>query len=373
MTNPETPTQSIPQTEDQLTFHPDHITPQTFHALLSLYPKTVEKAYSNKIRTKQSKTKTKASSKRKADTDTDTDTGPNLENYISEETNRYIQLDKWRYETLPRILAERAEESVSKGEGKSLHLLKEELIGLMEWKLKHGINRPMLKGMIKSNPETTIKKSTTAASALLPSASNLKSSSDSIASEFPKSSLEALTTPLRGVGPATASLILSVLSIASRSQEKQNQNQNHVEEVPFYSDDVYLWVCLLDYPGMPERKGEKVKYKKDSGELIARYDVKEYRELWEKTRELRERVNLVSEDGDGGEGGEGGGGISLIDVERVAYVLRNIGVSGYYDRVPGVVSGAVDGPDVVKNEVDERILAEKSEVGEGRRSKRVRK
>ncbi|KAJ5145507.1 uncharacterized protein N7515_000071 [Penicillium bovifimosum] len=290
--------------QDEFTFHPDHITPQTFDTLLSLYPKTVEQAYSHKIRQKRSKSK---STKRKTDTDTNTNTNTNTNlDHITEETNKYIELDKWRYETLPDILAKRAEE-------KGPYLLKEELVNLMDWKLKHGVSRPMLMGMIKSNTDSTIEKSTATAFATLP-----------VTEEFPKSSLDALTTPLRGVGPATASLVLSVASIP----------RGDGQEVPFYSDDVYLWVCCMDYPGM--KKG-------GNGELIAKYDLKEYRELWGATRVLRDRLNLAK-----------GGGISLVDVERVAYVLRNIGVSGY-DWFP------------VEDEV-----VEKSEVGE-RRSKRVKR
>jgi hypothetical protein len=183
----------------------------------------------------------------------------------------------------------------------------------------------MLMSMIKSNTDSTIETSTAAAFAALPAAG-----------EFPKSSLDALTTPLRGVGPATASLVLSVATISLDG-----------DEVPFYSDDVYLWVCLTEYPGM-EGNGEKVKYKKDSGELIAKYDVKEYRELWGATRVLRDRLNGFVEGGDG----DRKGAVSLIDVERVAYVLRNIGVSGYFDdRVSGE---GKDGEEVGEQEVGEQ-------------------
>jgi hypothetical protein len=119
-------------TKTNLTFHPHHITPQTFHTLLALYPKTVEQAYSQKTRLKQSKAK---GSKRKTDTKSSaaqTTTTDLDENHISEETNKYLQLDKWRYKTLPHILAKRANEN---SPGKGTYLLKEELINLMDWKL----------------------------------------------------------------------------------------------------------------------------------------------------------------------------------------------------------------------------------------------
>ena len=76
----------------------------------------------------------------------------------------------------------------------------------------------MLLGMIKANNESIIEEATAAAFASIP---NSVSSTDDA---FPKASLEALTNPLRGVGPATASLILSVAA-----------GENN--QVPFFSDE----------------------------------------------------------------------------------------------------------------------------------------
>lgn len=152
-------------------------------------------------------------------------------------------------------------------------------------------------GMIKSNPEPLILKCTSSAISLLPSDTP----------EFPKASLDALA-PLRGVGTATASL---VLSIATARDEY---------EVPFYSDDTFFWLCAEEYPG--SETGSK--YKKPNGDLNVKYNANEYRLLWDKAGELQRRLN-----GGIGEGSKDGEGrVRLVDVERVAFVLRNYDVEG---------------------------------------------
>lgn len=151
----------------------------------------------------------------------------------------------------------------------------------------HGHSRPMLMGMIKSNAETLVSTCVSSAVKALPSDRT-----------FPQESLDALL-PLRGVGPATASLILSVLSRGPG-------------EVPFYSDDVYLWVVDGVVPSV---SGSTVS---EAGvELKVKYNLKEYEVLFQKTGEVVERLN-----GDGGR-------VSFLDVEKVAYVLKNIDVSGF--------------------------------------------
>lgn len=156
-------------------------------------------------------------------------------------------------------------------------------------------------GMIKSNPEPLVLKCASSAVSLLPSN----------ASDFPKASLDALA-PLRGVGIATASL---VLSIATAGDEY---------EVPFYSDDTFLWLCAEEYPG--SEKGSK--YKKPNGDLNVKYNANEYRLLWDKVGELQTRLN-----GGIGEGSKDGEGrVRLVDVERVAFVLRNCDVEGDYGQ-----------------------------------------
>jgi ADA HAT complex component 1 len=130
-------------------------------------------------------------------------------------------------------------------------------------------------------------------------------------SAFPKQSLETLTAPLRGVGPATASLILSVAT----------------EAAPFYSDDVFLWLCLGVFPSSAaaaaaedggEKKGGVSKRIRPNGELNVKYNIQEYRELWEAVQRLRARLAAQSSDA-----------VSCADAEKVAFVLRHYNVSVY--------------------------------------------
>ncbi|KUI58695.1 hypothetical protein VP1G_05983 [Cytospora mali] len=80
-------------------------------------------------------------------------------------------------------------------------------------------------------------------------------------------------TKLKGIGPATASLLLAV---------------HDPENVIFFSDEAFYWLCR-------DGKRESIKY-----------NAKEYKELSEKARDLTKRLN-----------------VSAVDVERVAYVLMN--------------------------------------------------
>lgn len=80
-------------------------------------------------------------------------------------------------------------------------------------------------------------------------------------------------TRLRGIGPATASLLLAV-------HDPQN--------VIFFADEAFYWLCN-------QGKRDHIKY-----------NAKEYKELHESSQKLAKRL-----------------GVKAIDVERVAYVLLN--------------------------------------------------
>ncbi|KAL9113978.1 MAG: hypothetical protein Q9187_007551, partial [Circinaria calcarea] len=85
---------------------------------------------------------------------------------------------------------------------------------------------------------------------------------------------------LKGIGPATASLLLSVYD---------------EENVPFFSDELFRWVCW------DEQAGWKRKIK---------YDMKEYGMLWEGVERLREKL---------------GSKVKAVDLEKVAYVCGRLG------------------------------------------------
>ena len=80
-------------------------------------------------------------------------------------------------------------------------------------------------------------------------------------------------TKLKGIGPATASLLLSV---------------HDAERVLFFSDEAYYWLCCGG-------KKESIKYNK-----------KEYAALGESAKELMGRLE-----------------VRAVDVEKVAYVVMN--------------------------------------------------
>lgn len=189
-------------------------------------------------------------------------------------------------------------------------------------------------GMVKSNQTKQITAATSAGLAALPSADPLQEPDQA----FPKPSMDALDK-LRGIGPATSSLILSIATGADKT--------NH--QVPFYSDDAYLWLCLKDFPE-PETEGteqlisgananatskpaKKVsKYKRPNGELNVKYNIAEYRKLWNESWSLWQRLNQAAKEEEDADSSSPST-VSHVDIEKVAYVLRNIAVSGFYQDV----------------------------------------
>ncbi|KAG8159541.1 hypothetical protein KVR01_010178 [Diaporthe batatas] len=131
---------------------------------------------------------------------------------------------------------------------------------LVEWKLKHGKFRPTLMKLVSSNDQAFVRDS--AETAL------------DIYSKNPDASaaIDALTK-LKGIGPATASLLLAV-------HDPQN--------VIFFADEAFYWLCS-------HGKRDHIKY-----------SAKEYRQLLENSQKLARRLS-----------------VKAIDIERVAYVLLN--------------------------------------------------
>lgn len=123
----------------------------------------------------------------------------------------------------------------------------------------HGKFRPSLKGLVQQNSEQFVKETTTAG----------------FSTDSWSGSLDILTK-LRGIGPATAALLLST---------------SDPETLPFFSDELFRWAFWDSKSGAGwDRK--------------IKYSVKEYRELKEKVDELRDRI-----------------GKGAIEAEKVAYVL----------------------------------------------------
>ncbi|EME84352.1 uncharacterized protein MYCFIDRAFT_135169 [Pseudocercospora fijiensis CIRAD86] len=166
-------------------------------------------------------------------------------------------LDKTRYGMRP----------TPPGKTPGAYFTKDQVVTLVEWKLSHGTFRPKLKQLVESNAEHHVVSITR---------SSLTGMADvSISAEQVKATLAALTA-LKGVGPATASLLMSVASPV---------------HVPFFSDELFRWAFYEDAKG----KG---------WDRSIKYTPKEYLELFEKLQQLVNRID-----------------VSAVDAERVAYVL----------------------------------------------------
>ncbi|KAH3671716.1 hypothetical protein OGAPHI_000421 [Ogataea philodendri] len=138
----------------------------------------------------------------------------------------FTELDEWRTTTLSKTLHQRYKDTGI------LWLEKTELAKLMEWKLARGKFRATLEKLIQSNDPDSVKSFTDAAFQVL--VDWTKSRSD--ASEpFPIVVRKAMdhACKLRGVGPATATLILSLSGPALRMSDLG------AHDVPFFSDEVF--------------------------------------------------------------------------------------------------------------------------------------
>ncbi|OAT06090.1 hypothetical protein BDBG_02373 [Blastomyces gilchristii SLH14081] len=366
---------------------PASISRATISFLLSLYPHTIREFYRAKLIAKSTpKAGPKPGSKQSTAKRTN-------EGAIEAEVEAFLKLDKLRYESIPATLRDRAgvaagadtskdaakrpskKVKVSKNDDASplsgAFLEKDEIVNLMSWKLKHGSHRPALMGMIRSNPDSLVKSTTAIAFSQLQGAL-----SNTGGEAFPSTPLETLTGPLRGVGPATASLFLSICPCHAPSDATYNTSIN---AAPFFSDELFNWLCLDKYPhdfpnssnnnGGGGEGGQRSKGKSPATkETKIKYNMKEYRELWEAVRELRGRINQIPDQKEGlGEGrgnGEGGNeSFSVLDIERVAFVIGHLGVSGYDERMEEASTmGLLDG-----GKVDDDLgAAETKDVNLGR-------
>lgn len=149
------------------------------------------------------------------------------------------RLDVWRRTELPALLNSRFKKQ-------NLHLTKAELALLMDWKLAKGKFRPTLPKLIQSNDSETVVQVTKAGLGMfMEDAQEWKSwSSLSVTSyqQSVKSSLKKICE-LKGVGPATGSLILSLL------------NECTPFAAPFFSDEAFMY-----FVQEPLKPGSPIKY-----------------------------------------------------------------------------------------------------------------
>ncbi|TWU75335.1 hypothetical protein ED733_006894 [Metarhizium rileyi] len=180
-------------------------------------------------------------------------------------------LDTYRYEEAPLLFGK-----------KNREMTLPDVQKLVEWKLRHGKYRPTLKSLISSNPPALTKQTISSALALYktnPQAQGQAHAHTLNTAREPSGciqrALDALIK-LKGVGPATASLLLNV---------------HDPERVVFFSDEAYYWLCC---------RGKRT---------VIRYTAREYAELTRQAGELARRLD-----------------VGMVDVEKVAYVVVNGGV-----------------------------------------------
>lgn len=192
-----------------------------------------------------------------------------LKRYGSHVPAKLKELDNTRLEILPKALQNRATAA-------GTYLEQEDLEELVQWKLGHGTFRPNLLKLCQLNDKDTVKRTSAKAFAKL--------EKPPYSDEALKSCLQELTS-IKGVGPATAALLLSTLD---------------PRNIPFFGDELFRY---LHWDVAPRKAGDGRGWKRKIN-----YTVLEWLSLVEQMRKFRERF-------------EGEDGVSAIDVEKVAYVL----------------------------------------------------
>lgn len=201
-----------------------------------------------------------------------------LARYDSITPAKLVSLDEQRYTIIPAAVADR---------GKTAYLTKSELVTLVEWKLSHGTFRPSLKGLAKQNADEFVEEITREAFGVQDNAAALK-----------------VLVKLRGVGPATASLLLSV---------------KKMQDAPFFSDELFRWCFFEDKPGQGWDRSIK-------------YTSKEYADLAAQVAKLRARL---------AEGDDQT--VPAVDVEKVAYVLGKEAENGELGHAKAPSDEVTDG------------------------------
>lgn len=131
-------------------------------------------------------------------------------------------LNTWKVTEMPKILKERHEN------GKA-YIKKDELVLLMEWKLAFGKFRPTLPKLIASNNEKDVEHASADAFHTLIEYESIKETALSHYQRVLRDCLKKICV-LRGVGPATGSLILSLLCQVTELAP------------PFFSDECFMYM-----------------------------------------------------------------------------------------------------------------------------------
>ncbi|KAJ1327783.1 hypothetical protein MN608_07114 [Microdochium nivale] len=160
-----------------------------------------------------------------------------------------LELDNFRYkEAVDAFSSSQPKRQMTHGDVKTL----------VDWKLRHGKFRPTLMSLVSSNDSVKV-------------ADTIKAAMTAYWNNKDTSAALTAITALKGIGPATAALLLSV---------------HDPKDVIFFSDEAFWWLCC---------GGQKRPIK---------YNPKEYKTLSDAAQKLSGRI-----------------GANALEIEKVAYVL----------------------------------------------------
>jgi hypothetical protein len=180
----------------------------------------------------------------------------------------------------------------------------------------HGTNRPFLPAQIRKNEPVTVKSATSAGFSTAKDLTTLPPTDI----PFPTETLNHLTT-LTGVGPATATLLLSI---------------GDPTHMPFFQDELFHWLCGGDGDAGA-----------GAGERKLKYSMKEYQELFEAVAAFRQRLADP--------------GVTAEAVEKVGFVVGHLHVleAGAVDELRVVLAKGegvrADGGERGTKRVDEKV------------------
>ncbi|KAI0009431.1 DUF1479-domain-containing protein [Xylariaceae sp. FL0662B] len=166
-----------------------------------------------------------------------------------------LELDKFRYDDAVAVF---------QSENPKRQMKHDDVKMLVDWKLRHGKFRPTLMKLVSSNDEAFVEHT-------------IQNAMKDYWPDPDTSKALDTITKLKGVGPATASLLLSV---------------HDPDRVLFFSDEAFYWLCC------------------DGQKSPIKYNAKEYQQLNAAAQTLVKRL-----------------GVSATDIEKVAYVLMREGDS----------------------------------------------
>ncbi|KAJ1311626.1 hypothetical protein OPQ81_010102 [Rhizoctonia solani] len=212
-------------------------------------------------------------------------------------------LDEWRLKELPGLVRSRKPACIDK----------QQLEKLMEWKLTRGKFRPTLPGLIAQNTPSKVKSITQDAFSSLCAMTSSRPSYQSF-----RTILKSLCGALKGVGPATGSLLLSIYD----------------DRVPFMSDEAYIWIMYAD-------QGTK---KKD-----VKYTEKGYLDYAVRMWDIAEKV-----------------GTTPAELEKVGWVFGREWISG---GTLGPIRGVGENSEV-PDETHEDLLKDDPDMPNPKRQKR---